>query len=112
MANTYTWVIEKLKCYPEKDGYTDVVYTADWRLNGVNGMYSATVYGTVGLVYVDGQPFTPYDQLTQEQVIGWVQAALGPEQVQVLTDNLAGQLAKLANPTSVTPPLPWAATAE
>jgi hypothetical protein len=44
-------------------------------------------------------------------VVGWVQAALGPEQVQALTDNVAAQLAAIANPPVVTPPLPWDAPA-
>jgi hypothetical protein len=108
MPNTYTWVIEQLDCYPEKDGKTDVVFTVHWRLNGTDGTNAATVYGSVGLTYEPGQPYTPYEDLTQAQVIGWVQAALGSEQVQTLTDNVAAQLAAIANPPVVAPPLPWA----
>jgi hypothetical protein len=111
MSNTYNWVIEQLDCYPEKDGHTDVVFTAHWRLNGSDGTNIATVYGSVGLTYEEGAPFTPYDELTQPQVVGWVQAALGGEQVQSLTDNVAAQLAALANPPVVAPPLPWASAA-
>jgi hypothetical protein len=108
MPNTYTWVIEQLDCYPEKDGHTDVVFTAHWRLNGTDGTNTATVYGTVGLTYEPGQPYTPYADLTQAQVVGWVQVALDSEQVQALTDNVAAQLAAIANPPVVAPPLPWA----
>lgn len=108
MPNTYAWVIEQLDCYPELDGYTDVVFTAHWRLNGTDGTYNATVYGSVGLSFQPGEQFTPYADLTQDQVVGWVQAALGPEQVQSLTDNVATQLADQVNPPVVTPPLPWA----
>ncbi len=107
MPNTYTWVIEQLDCYPQKDGHTDVVFTVHWRLNGTDGTNTATVYGTVGLNYEPGQPYTPYADLTQAQVVGWVQAALGPEQVQALTDNVAAQLAAIANPPVMTPLLPW-----
>jgi len=105
--NTYTWVIEQLECYPEEYGYTDVVFVVHWRLNGTDGTNMAYVYGNVGVSYEPGQPFTPYADLTQDQVVGWVQAALGPEQVQAYTDNVATQLADLANPPVVTPPLPW-----
>jgi hypothetical protein len=111
MTNTYNWVIEQLDCYPEEDGHTDVVFTAHWRLNGTDGANTATVYGSVGLTYEAGQPFTPYADLTLAQVVGWVQAALGAEQVQSLTNNLDGQLASLANPPVVVPPLPWASAA-
>jgi hypothetical protein len=108
MPNNYNWVIEQLDCYPEKDGHADVVFTVHWRLNGTDGTNTATVYGSVGLTYEPGQPYTPYADLTRAQVIGWVQAALGSEQVQALTDNVAAQLAAIANPPVVTPSLPWA----
>jgi len=108
MPNTYNWVIEQLDCYPEKDGHTDVVFTAHWRLNGSDGVNAATVYGSIGLTYEEGAPFTPYADLTQAQVVGWVQAAMGEEEVQRLTNNVAAQLASLANPPVVVPPLPWA----
>jgi hypothetical protein len=111
MSDTYAWVIEQLDRYPEKDGHTDVVFVAHWRLNGTDGVNTATVYGSVGLTYEEGAPFTPYEDLTEDQVVGWVQAALGPEQVQALTDNVAAQLAAIANPPVVTPPLPWDAPA-
>jgi len=111
MSDSFNWVIEQLDCYPEKDGHTDVVFTAHWRLLGSDGVNIASVYGSVGLTYDAGQPFTPYAELTQDQVVGWVKAALGPEQVQALTDNVAAQLAAIANPPVVAPPLPWTAPA-
>jgi hypothetical protein len=107
MANTYTWVIEQMDCYPEADGYTDVVFTVHWRLNGTDGQYAGTVYGSVPVSYTQGEPFTPYADLTQEQVVGWVQAALGPEQVAENEANVATQIANQVTPPVVTPPLPW-----
>lgn len=110
MAITYTWLIEKMNCYPQQAGQTDVVFDVAWRLNGTDGTYSATVYSTIGLQpYTSGAPFTPYDQLTQAQVVGWVQAAMGPEKVSEYEANIAGQIANQANPPVVSPPLPWSA---
>ena len=109
MANTYTWVIEQMNCAAQEDGKTDVVMTVHWRQNATDGTYNATVYGTVGLTYTAGSPFTPYANLTQQQVIGWVQSALGTEQCAQLTANLDQQIADQVNPPVVTPPLPWAA---
>ncbi len=109
MANTYTWVIEAMDCVPQEDGETDVVITVHWRQNATGGTYNATVYGTVGLAYTAGSPFTPYANLTQQQVIGWVQDALGAERCAEITANLDAQIANQVNPPVVTPPLPWAA---
>jgi len=33
MANTYTWIVEYMSCYPEAEGETDVVFTVGWRCN-------------------------------------------------------------------------------
>ena len=109
MANTYSWVIEAMDCVPQEDGKTDVVMTVHWRQNATDGTYNATVYGTVGLTYTARSPFTPYANLTQQQVIGWVQDALGAERCAEITANLDAQIANQVNPPVVTPPLPWAA---
>lgn len=109
MANTYVWVIEAMDCVPQEDGKTDVVMTVHWRQNATDGTYNATVYGTVGLTYTARSPFTPYANLTQQQVIGWVQDALGAERCAEITANLDAQIANQVNPPVVTPPLPWAA---
>lgn len=107
MAVTYTWVIEQMAAYPQYEGEQDVVFTVYWRLNGADGNYTGTVYGSVGVTYEAGSPFTPYANLTQDQVIGWVKAALGDEQVASYEANVAGQIENQKNPTVVNPPLPW-----
>lgn len=106
---TYTWIIERLDCYPERDGQTNVLFIVHWRLNAQDGEYGASGYGTVNLTYDRAAPFTPYADLTQQQVIGWVQDALGTEQCAEITANLAAQIANRVNPPAVTPPLPWSA---
>lgn len=111
MSDSFSWVIERLDCYPERDGETDVVFTVYWRLNAQNGEYSASCYGTVSVTYSAGQPFTPYADLTEAQVVGWVQAALGAEQVAQMEAALAANIAAQINPPVVSPPLPWAPSA-
>ena len=108
MSITTTWVIEQMNCYPTADGQTDVVFNVAWRANATNGIYNATAYGTVGVTYEAGSPYTPYDQLTQAQVVGWVQSALGEERVASIEANLATQIDNQVNPPVVNPPLPWA----
>ena len=109
MAITYTWLVEQMQAYPEKDGYQDVVFTVCWRVNANDGNYSATIYGSIGVALDPSAPFTPYADLTQDQVVGWVKDAMGPEQVAANEANLANQIENLINPPVVTPPLPWAA---
>jgi hypothetical protein len=107
---TIAWQIEQLSCYPQELGETDVVFLAAWRVNGTDGTYYATAYGTQTLSPYDGKtPFTPYVDLTEEQVIVWVQDAMGAEQVAAINANIEQQIENQVNPPVVTPPLPWAA---
>lgn len=107
MTVTNSWVVQQMDCYPEIDGKTDVVFTVHWRLNATDGTYNGTAYGTVGLTLDPAAPYTPYDKLTEAQVIGWVQDALGKEQVAAYEASVAKQIEDQINPPVVTPPLPW-----
>jgi hypothetical protein len=107
MAITNVWSIVQLNAYPELDGQADVVFTVHWTLNGTDGTYNGSVYGSVGVTIDPDAPFVPYADLTQAQVIGWVQDALGEEQVASYEANVAQQIADQQDPPVVTPPLPW-----
>ena len=108
MTTTYQWDIQALDCVPQEDGHTDVVVVAHWIVNATDGTYTASVYGTQSFTYTPENPFTPYEDLTEEQVVGWVQDAMGPEGVASLEANLDTQIENQINPPIVTPPLPWA----
>ena len=108
MTITNTWAVVQMDAYPEEDGETDVVFNVHWTLTGTDGTYSGSVYGSQGVNIDPDAPFTPYADLTEAQVIGWVQAALGEEQVASYEANVAQQIADQIDPPVVTPPLPWA----
>lgn len=107
MTITNTWLIQQMDCYPELDGETDVVFTVHWTLNGTDGTYNGSVYGSVGVTLDPDAPFTPYADLTKAQVVGWVKTALGEEQVASYEANVAQQIANQIAPPVVTPTLPW-----
>ena len=107
MTITNTWNIQQLDAYPEYEGETDVVFSVHWTLVGTDGTYNGSVYGSVGVTLDEGAAFTPYASLTEAQVIGWVQDALGEEQVAAYEANVAQQISDQVDPPVVTPPLPW-----
>ena len=107
MTNTYTWIVEYMSCYPEAEGETDVVFTVGWSCNATDGPYNATQYGTVSVTYVAGDPYTPYADLTEVQVRGWVWAN-GVDQA-TTEAALDTMIANQVNPPVVNPPLPWSA---
>ena len=106
MSNTYTWEVSRMDCYPQAEGETDVVFTVHWRCNGTDGTYSGTVYGTSGVHYQGGTPFTPYNELTLEQVLAWVwDSGVDKDATEAA---VAQQIENQVNPPVVHPPLPWA----
>ena len=110
MAIVNTWNIVQMNEYPEFDGEQDVVFQVHWTLTGTEGKYTGSVYGSVGVSLDAESPFTPYNKLTLEQVIGWVQDSLGAEQVAAYEANVAQQIADQQNPPVVSLPLPWASS--
>jgi hypothetical protein len=103
----YTWTINPLEAYPTQAGETDVVFTAHWQLHATTGSYIATSIGTQGLTYTAGTPFTPFNELTLEQVTGWVETAMGEGRVAELKAGLATQIENQINPPTVTLTSPW-----
>jgi hypothetical protein len=94
-----------MDCYPTVGSETDVVFTVHWTCSGTDGTYNASVYSTCAVPAPTGSAFTPYDQLTQDQVLGWVWAN-GVDKA-ATEAAVQQQLNNQINPPVVTPPLPW-----
>ena len=102
---TITWNISQLDCVPQVPEGADYVVTAHWQCNGVDGVYSGQVYSTTGFAVVEGA-FTPYADLTQDQVLGWVwDNGVDKDATEAAVE---GQIEAQINPPIVAPPLPWA----
>ena len=114
MAVSYFWTINPLEAYPTASGETDVVFTAHWQLHATETVdektYTAQSIGTQGLTYEAGTPFTPFEELTLPQVQGWVENAMGEEQVNNMKASLATNIANQINPPVVTLTSPWLTT--
>jgi len=93
----FTWNIVQMDRLTS-DGF---VVTVHYTVNAVDGDYTASTYGTVG--YTEEGAFTPYSQLTEAVVVGWVQNSLGQATVE---ESLASQIEAQKNPVSESG-LPW-----
>ena len=105
MAITYTWDCKTVDTYPTKSDKTDVIFNVHWRLNGVDDTEdenAADSYGVVSLDTEDLSTFTAFADITEADVIGWVEAALGEEQVTALKASIDAQIAEKITPTVVT----------
>jgi hypothetical protein len=105
MAITYTWNCTTVDTYPTKSDQTDVIFNVHWRLNGVDDTEDENVgdsYGVVSLDTEDLSTFTAFADITEADVIGWVEAALGEDQVTALKNTIEHQIAEKITPTVVT----------
>ena len=98
------WLIERLLVKPTEGTNTDVVITADWRCNGSQDNYSGTCYGSCSFAPPSGS-FTPYEDLTQDQVLQWCYEN-GVDKT-AIEANVSLQIENQINPPVVTLPLPW-----
>jgi hypothetical protein len=96
-----TWTISTL----ERELSDGGVIVAHWRATDVDGDYSAPAYGTCGFTYDASSPdFTPYDELTESQVLGWCWAN-GVDQ-DAIEASLASKIEADKNPTQANG-VPW-----
>jgi hypothetical protein len=105
MTTIYSWTINSLPNYPQAEGQTDVVFVVNWTLTGVDGQYTASEQGSVGVTYVAGQPYTPYNQLTEEQVTGWVASSISEETLNIYKESIDRNIAQQKEIQIL--PLPW-----
>ena len=101
---TLSWIIERLLVRKVEGTYSDVVITADWRCNGSQDQYSGTCYGSASFA-PPSESFTPYPDLTQDQVLDWCFAS-GVDKT-AIEANVTAQIENQINPPVIAPPLPW-----
>jgi len=79
------------------------IVTVHYTVNAVDGEYTASTYGTVGYTQED-KSYIPYADLTEAEVVGWVQESLGKDTVEA---GLAAQIEAQKHPV-IESGLPWA----
>ena len=107
MANT-TWDIAQLERHlPDGETCPDgAVYTVHWTASLEEDGETASAYGSIGLGDPDPASFTPFSELTKEEVLDWTFAAIGVDQVVSIEEALHNQIQQKVNPTSASG-TPW-----
>ena len=104
----FQFVISQLNCAVESEGLPNVINVIHWRYQAtqVDGdkTWFAETYGASSVGQPNPQNFVPYEDVTEAEVIGWLNEILPVEAMQLaLENNIALQI----NPVEVTLPLPW-----
>lgn len=99
---TFNWTISQM----ERNTADGFVTTVHYCVSATDSETTVGTYGTVG--FEAGTPATPFESLTEEQVIGWVQAKLDKDVVEAA---LQAQIDAQNNPVTATG-MPWSQTSQ
>jgi len=103
--NTYTTTINKMYTLntPEQGFVVNVLFT----VSGTDGTHTASIDGNIQFTDQVESDYIPYDQLTEAQVIGWINSATNNQANYYA--NIDGQIQSMITPP-VSPSaqsLPW-----
>lgn len=100
MATTFTWAIANL----ERETSDGFVFIGHYTVSAADEAYTAGAYGSIGFERPD--TLIPFDDLTEEIVVGWVKDKLGEEQVEKVESALQSQIDEKRSPTKASG-VPW-----
>tara|TARA_S200002703_G_scaffold123221_1_gene109157 strand:- start:495 stop:806 length:312 start_codon:yes stop_codon:yes gene_type:complete len=102
MSTVYEWNVANL----ERHTADGVVFTVHYTVNAEDGTYSAGAYGSLGLEAPEPDDMIPFDNLTEEIVVGWVKDKFGEEKVTEIETALQAQLDEKHSPSKAAG-VPW-----
>lgn len=106
MSTTYQWEIANIETKTEGSN-VDSIVVAHWvKIAIADDGARARFCGATPLTSVNTSNFTPYADLTEAQVIGWVQASLHEEEERHVNEQLEAALEAERNP-QVMKANPW-----
>ena len=100
----FEWIISAMECKVKEDDLSDVVILVHWRYNAVSEEYFTDTYGATAVPMPSGDDFTPYEDLTKEQVVSWLEPLLDVPAMQL---QLQATIDLQINPINVTLPPPF-----
>ena len=105
MTTQITWTISALNCIPQTQEGADYVTVAHWQCTGTDGTYTGQVYSTCSFPVVQGTSFIPYEDLTEDDVLGWCWAnGVDKDATEAAVEQ---QIQNAINPPIISPQLPW-----
>ena len=102
---TYTWRINKMYIKPSLNGLTNVIHTVDWDYIGTDENNNKS---SVRVPMILPEPleanFIPYNDITEEMVISWLESISNIEDLQ---QDIINKIELIKNPPIIELPFPW-----
>lgn len=97
---TYKWTFSAFDCKVDENGLQDVITTVHWRYRGTDkDGVTYEIYGAQAVGEPNPDAFTPYPDLSEEQVTGWMESVIDMEE---MNGNIAKQIELIKNPIQIT----------
>jgi hypothetical protein len=109
---TFNWLVKQLLT-ETIEGEQNYVVIANYDVTGVDGEYSSSLSDSARFSTANVDNFIPYEDLTNDIVVGWIKGQLGVDGVANYEASIQGQINSQINPPVVpqNTPLPWATPA-
>jgi hypothetical protein len=109
MTINYTWAVTGMKTIGINDGAGNYVVQTYWTKTGTDENDNTGTFN--GATPFDSNPqqqnFIPFEQLTEEIVIGWIKQVVVGDYAQHVNAQIMKQIAEKTTPVTNTP-MPWA----
>jgi hypothetical protein len=104
MTNTYTWTVNQLERLAQTGEIQTVHYSVAARSE--DQVYASSAYGSLSLDPADPDNMISFADVTEAEVVSWVQAKFGEEKVAEIEAALLQQIEDQRAP-KVAQGLPW-----
>lgn len=106
MATNFLWKVNSMSVMQTPE--PDFVVSVTWSVTAKHGSHSVTTSNVTDFV-TPGDPYTPYDALTEDMVLGWVKDQIGSDGVKQVENFLLSQISVMDTPPAAPEvvPLPW-----
>jgi hypothetical protein len=97
-----TWNLKNVQVYNTLDGNSDVIYLVNYNViaTGNGGVYVLPKEATIDTSSITD--FVPFEDLTKEIVLGWVETDLGTDGVAAIDQEAEDALSNMLNTSTKT----------
>lgn len=105
----YSYKITNTYCYAAPyENMENMVFSVQWIYTGTDGTYSSNINGCTTIPFNPDIEYTPFDDLTEQQVISWVEQNTDPASLSEMQAKIESDiLEQSAPPPVINPILPW-----
>lgn len=103
MTTEFKTRIRNMERYLE-DGF---VYCVHWEITADSGTCQVNRIGQVGFEREEGVTITPFDQLTEVDVMAWIAAHVDVSYMNTLKQSMTDQIAELTSAPVTAVGMPW-----